>query len=246
MSSQVTQAVPPFVGSSDTGQFPSLIEMFSPRSLHPGLVARQPGDVDQSLWHADTAHRAKNFAQMFNSLGYLAARLPGQHDSDEIVSRAAALAVAYAELGQSGDAYAAVPCARLLRQVVAGLVALFEPRPGAIALTFASDQLSLNHERRRALVLVASELIINALKYAFPAGAGGKIGLALSTSENWVELIVEDNGVGLTGLEAVGHGGPLIDALCGKLDATLNRASPKRGLRVSVTFPVAAFRFGLA
>lgn len=190
------------------------------------------------MWDTDSVHRINNLVQLFHELPRAAARLPGQRNPAEIARQAAALAEAYAELGKSGRSDGAVPCTRLLRQIVVGLISLFEPSPGTISLTFASDELSLSHDRRRALVLIASELIINALKYAFPTGGGGKIGVSLTVAENWVELVVDDNGVGLTAFELPGRGVPLIDALCAKLDATLERASPKRGLRISLNFRV--------
>ncbi len=239
MLSDALNIDPPNPEPSGLGQMPSLIELFSAKLPPTAPTGKLLADVDQAMWEAEFTHRTKNLAQLFTSLGQVAARLPDLGNPDEVARQAAALSVAYAELGQDGESAAGFPCARLLRQVVLGLVALFEPNPGAIAVTFASDELSLSHDRCRALVLVASELIVNALKYAFPAGGGGTIGVSLIVAGNWVELVVEDNGVGLSGSEQPGRGVPLIDALCAKLDATLDRASPAQGLRISLNFRVA-------
>ena len=58
-------------------------------------------------------------------------------------------------------------------------------------------QVTIPFDTAVPLGLVVSELITNAVKYAFPTGKKGIIRLQLSAKDGYFHLIVEDNGVGL-------------------------------------------------
>jgi two-component sensor histidine kinase len=46
--------------------------------------------------------------------------------------------------------------------------------------------------------LIISELVSNSLKYAFPPGMNGEIFVSLKFVDNKYELIIRDNGVGMS------------------------------------------------
>ena len=48
-----------------------------------------------------------------------------------------------------------------------------------------------------SVALVVNELVQNALKYAFPSGQAGRIGIELHSGRPLCQLTVWDNGVGL-------------------------------------------------
>lgn len=58
-------------------------------------------------------------------------------------------------------------------------------------------QVTVQFDQAVALGLIVSELITNAVKYAFPTGRKGIIRLQLKRTRTGLHLIVEDNGVGL-------------------------------------------------
>jgi PAS domain S-box-containing protein len=87
--------------------------------------------------------------------------------------------------------------------------------------------------------LILSELITNALKYAFPGGGVGDIHALLRTvDDGFLELSVSDNGIGLSqGYESRGTLGlSLVQMLTEQLDGTLD-ISTGNGTRCVIRFP---------
>ncbi len=88
-----------------------------------------------------------------------------------------------------------------------------------------------------SLGLIVTELVINALKHAFPGDRGGKIKVDYqSHGPNWV-LSVTDNGIGMPA-DAVGAkpglGTNIVQALTAQLQATVQIADAKQGTAVTV------------
>jgi two-component sensor histidine kinase len=59
------------------------------------------------------------------------------------------------------------------------------------------DRVSLNMETAVPCGLIISELVSNSLKYAFPDGRIGEIFVSLKSGDEYYELIISDNGIGL-------------------------------------------------
>ncbi len=77
--------------------------------------------------------------------------------------------------------------------------------------------------------LILNELITNAVKYAYPAGAG-EILIAIQSENHWVTMAVSDKGVGLpphfAGASQSSLGMTLVHALTDQLEGTLAIAPP--------------------
>lgn len=215
----------------------SLILMFSPPippvRVDPNL---SPGDR-RALWAADAVHRANNLAQLAAALAHVRLQTFDAFQLKEMGRNAQTLAAAYAELaGDRADA-SPVPCAELLTAIVRGLIDIFGTGR-AVVLSSAIAELSLAPERRRALALIASELVVNALKYAFPE-QGGTIAVSLGVEPRHALLVVADDGVGLPVTAKPGTGSRILDELAVLLHAPVERAEvPGGGLRVSVRLPL--------
>ena len=82
--------------------------------------------------------------------------------------------------------------------------------------------------------------MINALKYGYPTGTGGTISVSLIAQFGEVELIVEDDGIGLVETYSAGHGGRLLEQLRLVLGATMTRTTGAagHGFRVSISMPI--------
>ncbi|MDH7975229.1 histidine kinase dimerization/phosphoacceptor domain -containing protein [Sphingomonas sp. AR_OL41] len=88
-----------------------------------------------------------------------------------------------------------------------------------------------------SLGLIVTELVINALKYAFPDGRPGKIIVDYNFhGPNWI-LCVRDDGVGmpLTAPIRTGLGTSIVAALAGQLHASVEITSKHPGTQVSIT-----------
>ncbi len=88
-----------------------------------------------------------------------------------------------------------------------------------------------------SLGLIVTELVINALKYAFPDGGSGTIAVDYNFhGPNWV-LCVRDDGVGMPtdrSLVRTGLGTTIVQALAGQLHATINVVSAYPGTKVVI------------
>jgi two-component sensor histidine kinase len=100
---------------------------------------------------------------------------------------------------------------------------------------------TVTSEHAVSMGLIVTELVINALKHAFPNGEGAIVVRFESSATSW-RLSVSDNGVGMTTSlteppAKSGLGTSIIEALTRQLNgrATISDASP--GTTVSMTFP---------
>lgn len=87
-----------------------------------------------------------------------------------------------------------------------------------------------------SLGLIVTELVINALKHAFPDGRPGRIAIAYKfQGPNWI-LCVSDDGVGmpLVAPDRTGLGTSIIDALARQLNASVTTVPEKPGTKVSI------------
>jgi chemotaxis protein methyltransferase CheR len=88
--------------------------------------------------------------------------------------------------------------------------------------------------------LIVTELIMNAIKYAFPKRrSSARIRVTFEMAKTDWKLTVADNGIGRNGIEeptgSTGLGTALIGALAKQLNAQVSQTSSDKGLTVSVT-----------
>jgi two-component sensor histidine kinase len=87
-----------------------------------------------------------------------------------------------------------------------------------------------------SLGLIVTELVINALKHAFPDQRSGKIIVDYHSTELGWTLSVSDDGVGMPPAAEThaGLGSTIVQALARKLDATVDIFDTSPGTRVSI------------
>jgi hypothetical protein len=152
--------------------------------------------VLRPMWTEEAMHRAYGFVRLVNARnGCGESMSEGPHLEDAIAS---GLAGRYRELVTAPERKV-LPCSAILRHVVTGLGALFG-NPANITLRKKIEEVSLPAYKRRALVLAASELVNNALLYAFQGRRAGLIEVVLAAcGPNSACLTVADNGIGFIG-----------------------------------------------
>ncbi|GGB72332.1 ATP-binding protein [Blastomonas aquatica] len=204
-----------------------ILQLFAPARL----MARKDsaGQIENaSLWRQDALHRAKNMAQMTVSLANLAEHRSRCWLPSEVVAKARGLARAYEELGTDCGTTAMVPVVPLLVTIAVRLVEIFGSARD-IAVSIDADDVLLVPDMRRALILMASEMIINALKYGYPNASGGTIRVSLKNRDNGLSLIVEDDGADYSADYSASQGSALLDRLSNVLGASLVRGSGSEG-----------------
>ena len=106
-----------------------------------------------------------------------------------------------------------------------------------IALNVIAGAGTVSSEQAISFGLVTTELVINALKYAFPRGEGRILVTFQAKDETW-KLRVEDNGIGyIKDPDSQGLGGSIISSLTKQLGAELTSLSTSEGTNVTLTYP---------
>ena len=87
-----------------------------------------------------------------------------------------------------------------------------------------------------ALGIIVTELITNAVKYAFPAPRSGTISaVARRGGEGSVEVVIRDDGIGMASFREGSLGYGLVRSLVGQINGTI-AAKSDPGLAVTITF----------
>ena len=120
---------------------------------------------------------------------------------------------------------------------------IIDDRP--VLLRVEAGEGSTTSEQAVSMGLIATELVINALKHGFPGRAKGQIVVGFESTESAWRIAVSDDGVGistrLTDAPArPGLGTSLVEALTRQLGGRVTTLATLPGTTVSVTVPRAA------
>ncbi len=127
-----------------------------------------------------------------------------------------------------------------LKDLCASIGASMIDDAGCVTLTSTADDSKATANVSVSLGLIVTELVINALKHAFPDDQSGSVTVDYgATGDGWT-LNVEDDGVGIAagdGQGTPGLGTGIVDALAKQLGATVTTSNGKPGTKVSVVHP---------
>jgi two-component sensor histidine kinase len=105
-------------------------------------------------------------------------------------------------------------------------------------LTLKAEPIEIDPDRAVAIGIIVNELVMNAVKYAYPDGAG-PIHIVLNAHGDDLELSIADDGVGLnvkTDPRSTGMGQRIVTAMAQKLDANVERDPAHAGTRIVLRF----------
>jgi len=191
-------------------------------------------------------HRVANSLQIIASILLIKARAVTSEETrlhlKDAHQRVLSVAEVQAHLHASGD-LDQIEVGPYLSKLCASLAASMIGDSYPIALDVEADHGWIGSDKAVSMGLIVTELVINAIKYAFPttrADARIRVGFD-STDAGWL-LTVSDNGVG--GVETavpLVHGGlgtAIVEALVKQLDARMQVQSAE-GMAVSIRHPAA-------
>jgi two-component sensor histidine kinase len=197
---------------------------------------------EQQVLLQEMRHRVANSLQVIASILLLKARAVSSEeiryhlrDAHERVMSVAAI---QNHLAMS-DSIDRIEVGSYLRKLCSGLGASMVDESRPVLITVDSDQGSVASADAVSLGLIVTELVINAIKYAFPAPAREDARIAISYEVDGFEwkLCVTDNGVGARGNAPTAGGGlgtAIVTALAKQLGAQLNITSSAAGMSVSL------------
>jgi two-component sensor histidine kinase len=111
-----------------------------------------------------------------------------------------------------------------------------------VSLRVDAGEGSTTSEQAVSMGLIATELVMNALKHAFPGGARGHIVVSFESTASAWRLAVSDDGVGISTRLAdapvrTGLGTSIVEALTRQLGGRVATLAASPGTTVSVTVP---------
>ena len=147
-------------------------------------------------------HRVKNNMQIITSLLNLQARYARDGEYREMFreshNRIKSMSLVHEKLYQSKD-LSTIDFKEYIKDIAKGLFLSYGANKGKIALVMDINNISLNINTAIPCGLIINELVTNSLKHAFTDGKEGEIKIAVhSMNENTIELVVGDNGIGIS------------------------------------------------
>lgn len=105
-------------------------------------------------------------------------------------------------------------------------------------LDLKAAEIEIDPDRAVAIGIIVNELVMNAVKYAYP-DAAGPIHVALSAQDDDCTLSISDDGIGVDDAadpRGTGMGQRIVNAMANKLEAHVARDPDHQGTRVVLTF----------
>jgi two-component sensor histidine kinase len=209
-------------------------EVHASRDRYAALAA------ERELLLREVNHRVGNSLQIIASLLHLQANSSTQDDVKAALTnamgRVAAVAQVHRRLYTSHDLKNV-----LLNQYLDAL--LEDLRRSAEGnrmsrLTLRAEPVEIDPDRAVAIGIIVNELVMNAVKYAYPDSAG-PIQVDLTAQGDDLVLSIADNGIGpnvKTDLRSTGMGQHIVTAMASKLEASVERDPTHAGIRIVLRF----------
>ncbi len=196
--------------------------------------------AERQVLMREVNHRVGNSLQLVAAFLHLQATLSSEETRaalGEANRRVLAIAQVHRRLYSSDDVSIVA-----LHQYLAGLIEDIRQSADAEGtgahLTLRSDPVDIDPDRAVTIGVIVTELVINAMKYAYP-GASGPIRVILEVDGEACRLAVEDEGVGREatgGARRTGIGRSIINAMATKLAATVDYTAADPGTHASLRF----------
>lgn len=191
-------------------------------------------------------HRVANSLQLVSSLVSMQSRTVADEGAKgalkETETRIQAISQIHKSLYTSGDVKS-VALNDYLGGMLANLGAVMHNEGHTAQLTSALDPVLLPTDQSISLGVVATELVTNAFKYAYPAGQSGHIRVELRKLEDGrAELVVQDDGVGLGAAvrpAGTGLGSKIITAMASALKTKVEFINRRPGTTARLVFSTA-------
>jgi two-component sensor histidine kinase len=209
-------------------------EVHASRDRYAALAA------EREVLLREVNHRVGNSLQIIASLLHLQASSASQDDVKAALTnamgRVAAVAQVHRRLYTSHDLKNV-----LLNQYLDAL--LEDLRRSAEGnrmsrLTLKAEPVEIDPDRAVAIGIIVNELVMNAVKYAYPDGAG-PIHVELHAQGDDLTMSITDDGVGLnakTDPRSTGMGQRIVTAMAAKLEASVERDPAHAGTRIVLRF----------
>ncbi|MBB5755016.1 sensor histidine kinase [Prosthecomicrobium pneumaticum] len=193
---------------------------------------------ERALLIHEMNHRVGNSLQLVASLLNMQASASEDPKVRTALGEATSRVMAIAQLHRrlhSHDDVRLIALDQYLASLMDDLARTFDNGAAADRLAFVSEAVEVRADEAVSLGVIVTELVINALKYAYP-GDLGPVRVFCRARPGTVEIVVEDDGIGadVTGGKKGGLGRRIIGALAAKLGANVEQDPAHAGTRVMI------------
>ncbi len=204
-------------------------------------IDREQALEQRDLLFRELNHRIRNNLQIVGALLRLQSGRVSDPEAKDALDAAGQRITAVGELHTMLDGSRTV--GRLdfgdyLHRLSASLGAAMIEDQDRVRIVCRTVPLMLDMDRAVPLALIASELITNSLKYAYPPPAKGEVRVELDCAQdNRARMVIRDRGRGFTGEPPSGFGLGIIRLFTGQLEATFTLTGDD-GVTAEVEFTV--------
>lgn len=187
---------------------------------------------------SEVHHRVKNNLQVVSSLMNLHSE-KCESDRDKMIfssckDRIIAMSIIHEQLYKKKN-LSSISLASYLKEICSTLSVAYDIQD-KIEFNLSIQEVSLNLERTIPFGLILNELLVNAIKYAYPNKIGA-IDIVITELNDQVKIIVTDYGVGFDLNESTDSlGNELVETLIDQLDGELNIVSNDAGTKCTILF----------
>ncbi|TAL37013.1 MAG: PAS domain S-box protein [Spirochaetes bacterium] len=197
---------------------------------------------EKDLLMQEIHHRVKNNLITILSLLTLHREKMVQKEAQdvlgELTNRLQSMMILYDTLARSGS-YGSVNARHYLVPLIEEMVKSCPGNNCLVHIESAIEDFDLPAKKALTAGMIINELVMNAFKYAYPAGGGGEVRVALrGAGEGNILLQVADDGAGMPGGAAVqsGIGLRMVNAFVKQLRGELSMETGN-GTRYAIVFP---------
>lgn len=240
-----------FVPKSGSEEFMELLLTAIDHAVHNVRLSRAKVLAEREMQEAreraemllgEVNHRVANSLAMVAALVGLQANAVDDREAKralaETQARIQAIAGVHRHLYTSEDVRS-VQIADYLNSLIGDLETSMQAEGSTAVIHMQVEPFPLPTEKVASLGVVVTELVTNALKYAYADREPGEVRITMSRSEGQVRLCVEDDGIGWKGVgkpKGTGLGSRIVKAMAHSLDAEV-RYGDGPGTQVTVIFP---------
>jgi|GEM_PF-1009291 len=187
---------------------------------------------------SEVHHRVKNNLQVVSSLMNLHAERC-ESEKDKIIfsnckDRVFAMSIIHEQLYKKEN-LSAISLSSYLEEICSTLSIAYDIQNN-IKFNLSIQEISLNLERTIPFGLILNELLVNAIKYAYP-DKKGNIDITITESDNLIKIVVADFGIGFDlNKNTDSLGNELVETLIDQLDGELNIVSNNKGTICTILF----------
>jgi chemotaxis protein methyltransferase CheR len=212
---------------------------------HKDELLRQTEELlrQKQILFEEMQHRVANSLQIIASILLLKARAVTSEETRHHLRDAHQRVISVAEVQRhlhSSEGVDQIEVRAYLSKLCGSLAASMIGESQPIAIKVMADEGMIASREAVSIGLIVTELLINAIKHAFPTNKAGSMILVTYEIQgaDW-KLTVSDNGVGKNADDATGTddglGTAIVKALAKQLDVRLEVVSGTAGLSVSIT-----------